>query len=317
METNWDNDLLPALAGTAVRGIFGRPPGGNLTDVASKHIKAARDHGLVFGFSLDDLCLDNRELTRDRNRELRALLDRLVELDVGEVIVSSFFLLELIKDRYPSLSVTISDNIAFDSVQRVHEFVKLGADNVLLRDMNRDFKQLKTVAAALPGVSRLVVNRACVFDCALAITHANERSHIRDRRDAPPLLVADLCVQKLIQQPSGLIRARWIRPEDLVYYEQRGFDDFVIYAPARETDRILAAARAYDTRTSPDNLLDILSLPGDVRFEKVREAVRLDSAVLDSLVEGFMNKDCRRDDCDVCGYCSAVAARAVVSRRPG
>ncbi len=307
VETNWDDELLPHLAGTSCRGIFGRPAGGTLTESAAEHIRAAKADGLAFGYALDELCLDNRELTREGNRGLRRLLDRLEALEVDEVIVSSFFLLELIKDKYPSLAVVISDTVAFDSVQRVREFIQLGAKYVWLRDMNRDFKQLKTLTGAAPGACRLVVNRACTFDCALAITHANERSHTRDDQGGKPLLVAELCIQKMQREPASLLKARWIRPEDLAFYAERGYADFVVYAPTGETARIAAAASAYDTEASPADLLDILSLPDDVCFEEVRQAVTLEAARLDGFLEGFGERDCRHDDCNFCGYCSAAA----------
>ncbi len=314
VETNWDDALLPEVAGTSCRGMFGRPAGGVLTEAAAGHIRTVKRGGLAFSYALDELCLDNRELTREGNRRLRQLLDKLAALEVDEVIVSSFFLLELIKDKYPSLAVVMSDTVAFDSVQRVREFMQLGARYVWLRDMNRDFKQLKTLAGTSPGVCRLVANRACGFDCALAITHSNERSHTRDDHTGTDLLVADLCVQRMLREPAALMKARWIRPEDLEFYATRGFSDFVIYAPTPETVRIVDAVRAYDSAESPANLLDILSLPDDVRFDQVRQAVQLDTAQLEDFVQGFGDKDCRRADCDVCGYCSAAAAAAVRPR---
>ena len=63
----------------------------------AEHVRAARAAGIRFNYLLNGACLDNREFTRQGQKEIRSLLDWLSEIGVEAVTLSSPFLLRIVK----------------------------------------------------------------------------------------------------------------------------------------------------------------------------------------------------------------------------
>ena len=129
----------------------------------------------------------------------------------------------------------------------------------------------------------------------------------------------------------------WIRPEDLHYYEEIGFDKFKIIDRLKETKWLMNAIDAYTKRSYDGNLSDILCsfdtfekevpetpLLGekDLKVDDIQQLREfwdlkpfIDNNKLKELnfLEYFVkNKiDCRNRDCNTCGYCKKIADEVV------
>jgi collagenase-like PrtC family protease len=191
--------------------------------------------------------------------------------------------------------------------------VELGADEINIDYMcNRDFRLLSALRQAVPCELSLLANDLCLYQCPYRQYHYNLVGHAG--QEGHPLggeyfdFCQVSCTTEMLSRPEQLIRARWIRPEDLRHYERLGFAKFKLSGRQMPTAWIARMVRAYAARSHRGNLGEILSgattSPGrDLRFHIANDQ-------LDGFLEHFRTRDCARD-CTACDYCKTVAARAV------
>ena len=125
------------------------------------------------------------------------------------------------------------------------------------------------------------------------------------------------------------MRSRWIRPEDLRFYERIGIDRFKIGSRRWNTEKIVRSVRAYSEGKYDGNLLDILEYMGgfvaalaprlgnDVEehrawMEMLARARIENSRFPANWMQFFVDNECEEMSCEECGYCDRIA-RSVVS----
>jgi hypothetical protein len=134
--------------------------------------------------------------------------------------------------------------------------------------------------------------------------------------------------------PVEIIKARWIRPEDLWAYEKIGYRKFKVVERFKKSDVLLGTVKAYHNRSFEGNLVDMLTLtnpdvylqPNFEYFNKpehvnvpmivqvgglmnfaLRDFIYIDNKKFDGFIEFFMkNGSCRNKDCDKCGFCAMI-----------
>lgn len=353
--TNWDTDLIEALspfpvyeligalAGTPVGG--GRPSfllARTTKQEAAEYVQVAHDKGWSFNYLLNAPCMGNMEYDKETHRDLIQHLEWLCDIGVDTVTVSIPYLLQIIKRQFPELRVKISVIAHVNSIARARFYESMGADEITLDYMsNRDFEFLAKVWNAVSCDLTLLVNDMCLYQCPYRTYHYNICGHASQRWHPMGGFYIDYCVvnctvQKL-SDPAQLIRARWIRPEDLSHYEALGYQKFKISGRRMSTAWLTRVTTAYAQRQYDGNLMDLLNgvTPGvdpDIRspqYEtllsgaKFLQAERLvalgqffpvrpvvDNRRLDGFIDHFAGLQCI-DDCDHCSYCQKVAHEAV------
>jgi hypothetical protein len=218
----------------------------------------------------------------------------------------------------------------------------MGADEITIDYMsNRDFGFLRKIRSAVGCDLTLLANDLCLYQCPYRTYHYNLCGHASQGWHPAKGYYVDYCIVSCTMQklgdPEQVIRARWIRPEDLHRYEELGFERFKLSGRRMSTAWLTRAAAAYARREYPGNLVDLLdgSTPGvdpDMRspqyamvlsgadflrsekllalgqFFPVRPAI--DNKALDGFLEPFETRDCATG-CDRCSYCKTVAERVV------
>ena len=287
------------------------------------------------------------EFTRSGQREIRKLLDWIAGIPVDSVTVTLPYLAKIIKKEYPKLKLHVSTFDYVDTVTKARYWEDLGVDSIVLPNtlFNRNFEALKKFRKHLKCKIQLLANNACLFGCHCVGYHKTIMSHTSQSRDISRGYVVDYCAlscryQRMLE-PVNFIRSDWIRPEDVVYYEEIGIDALKIVGRARSTDFIIRAVDAYTRRDYEGNLLDILAHPyGEKRRQNlhrflrglhyalrffslnsfyVRRMVRsfpalevyLDNKKLDGFMKYFIDGHCKGDPCDGCSYCHDIARKAL------
>src|ERR1019366_9482257 len=118
LAANYDPELVPALAPYPVDEVYGKFPtdgvsGGRPRYLATplsqidlrNYIRLLDRQGIAFNYLLNGACFGNREWTRPWQRKVTALLGKLGEMGVRRGTVSTPFLLELVKRRFPEFKV--------------------------------------------------------------------------------------------------------------------------------------------------------------------------------------------------------------------
>jgi hypothetical protein len=109
--------------------------------ICGSYIRLLDRHGIAFNYLLNGACFGNREWTRPWQKRVTALLARLGEMGVRRVTVSTPFLLELVKRRFPEFKVRVGIYAQVDTPRRARFWEELGADAITLESfsINRNF----------------------------------------------------------------------------------------------------------------------------------------------------------------------------------
>lgn len=348
--TNWDDDLLYGLRGLPVQAVFGKlqhdlvgggRPSSILPEVSwaqmARHIALAHRLGMRFLYLWNVGTLGDQEYGTGYVQALRAQLRSLVDVGVDGLVVGLPWMIPLAKEVSPALEVSVSSFVHVDSPREARQFQSMGADTIILHQTgNRDFATLVEIRAAVSCDLELIANNSCVYQCPYVCAHQTSPA-FHSRTGSKPVLEYELfwCAGRYANDGAEIVRARWIRPEDLHVYEDRGFDRFKIAGRGRDTAWLLRAARAYAARRHPGPLTDIVSMsqhaplalarrraaeggPHADRWEAIAEELGQvgdlvvdNSAIPPDFIDFFLTHDCNARSCRACRYCEQVARKAV------
>jgi collagenase-like PrtC family protease len=339
---NWDRNLIPHLSRieadievygvlpTSAMGSGGSGP--NIPQMtleqAEEFIRLAHSAGLPFNYLLNAPCMNNMEWHKSTHEALREHVAWLCDIGVEGVIVAMPYLLELVKCQFPQLRLEVSTISHVNSVARAQFFESLGADAIMLdSNINRDFKLLEAIRKAVKCELGILTNSSCLYQCPYEYYHNNTLGHASQTHNQLGGWYMDYCVlhcsMSNFSDLSQLIKARWIRPEDVHIYEELGIDFFKVGGRPMSTEWIINASEAYASLSYPGNLHDILNnfSPktrcvadnlSDTQITTIASPpkVYIDNQALDGFIDFFRKQDCL-SECGRCQYCQEIANRVV------
>jgi len=318
---------------------------------AEEYIKYTHSKGIKFIYLYNGSCLNAMEFSKEGRDKLLWELDWAVNrAGVYGITVSTNYLFNLARKRYPKLPVGIGVFTWMGEPQRLKYFEDRGASWIVLAfNINRDFRLLEKIRKAIKHVDLvLFLNNICLYHCPHQTYHPNVLTHFSQSHNRSSNVCVDYhtwtCNKIKLDHPEELLKSRWIRPEDVKVYEDMGYEYFKISDRSRASSWLIRATEAYVKRSYDGNLMDILSLeiPGDEkniqpeinrnfrkRLLKYTKSDRvwlkgsfgwakygrpyIDNKKLDGFlnVKFFRNHDCDSWDCDKCGYCKRWSQKAM------
>ncbi len=366
LAANYDSALVPELKAYPVEEVYGKLPadfagGGRPSYMGdglsprdlARYVALLAENGIAFNYLLNAACLGNREWGRSFQKKLMGLLERLGQMGVKRLTVSTPFLLEAIKTRFPEFYVKVGIYAQVDTPRRARFWEDLGADAITLESfsINRDFRRLAAIREAVGCELQLIANHPCLPNCPLQAYHQNGFAH---GSDGSRRLFIDYCFLRCtrlrLADPSLLIKAAWIRPEDIAAYEALGFGTFKLLERNIPSADLLKRVKAYSRRSFQGNLAEILLpygfketprrgvwwavrhflRPLQLNPFRIRELhhlvrrqgmlfplgqspIRIDATRIPAdFIAGFSDRDCAAGECSRCRYCEEIAQRAVV-----
>jgi uncharacterized protein (TIGR00725 family) len=362
---NWDINLLQQIEKyrEQVSGFYGRAPLANLPgsraatgliDIdrqkAKYHIMRIKEQGFNFDYTLNAPVLKNEfddEIKRQIIEELQW-----VENVADSITVVSPYIVELAKKYAPKLDINVSILAHIDNVVKAKRWADLGVAKINVDwSAIRDFATLKEMAKIFANTKtrlQILVNDPCLFQCPYALCHDLSMAKGSIPKAKYEHYWTFRCLRDYFNDPTEIIKSRFVRPEDLHYYEKIGISDFKIADRNRTTDFIIKSVAAYSQRSYKGNLADILSIFSsasphcasgcranlksdsrklsnqDIETERQRDNfwknelrpslnVYIDNQKLDGFLNHFIvNKpDCRKDCQISCNYCQIWANEAV------
>jgi collagenase-like PrtC family protease len=273
---NFDEALIKGLAGFPVYEVYGKlttdyfgggRPAFYLPEVnrrvVARTVKMVHQGGIQFNYLLNASAMGNTEFTRVGQRKMEEMLDWVDGIGVDSITVANVYFLRLIKRRHPRLKVRVSSHRFTDTPRKVRFWVDQGADVIVVSEVgvHREFATLAAMKQAAQDVDlQLIVNNWCRQDCAIAGNHAVALSAASQSRNRgfPLDYCSILCNQIRLHEPVNFLRANWIRPEDLHYYEKLGYQTFKIVERNTPTQILLERVKAYSERRYDGNLLDLV-----------------------------------------------------------
>jgi collagenase-like PrtC family protease len=362
---NYDGEIVGKLAGFPVGEVYGKFPadavgGGRASymgtplsrrDLAD-YVGVLEKHGIAFNYLLNSACLGNREWSRRWQRKLLRLLESLGTMGIRRLTVSTPYLLGRIKAAFPEFYIKAGIYAQIDTPRRARFWHDLGADALTLESfsINRDFAALRAIRQAVRCELQLIANHPCLPNCPMQPYHQNGLAH---GSDGSRNIFIDYCflscTLRRLEDPSLFIKAYWIRPEDVAYYEALGYEHFKLLERGIPSAELLRRVEAYSRRCSGENLADLILpygfrqapakerfwflrhffRPGQVSplklrpyytlmkqhgmlFAQEKSPFRIDpTQIPGDFLDEFERRLCSRLSCSACRYCEGIAARAV------
>lgn len=354
LASNFDDDLVEQTADLPIANFFGsypvqltgggRPP--RILPLVSPerfraHVAAAHERGRTFYATLNSSDLGLHEYEPKFLERFLADVEHLLDLGVDGFVVALPILIEAIRDAHPKVPISVSTFARIRTVTQGDYFLRMGADTLILEEANRDFALIQGLVRRGAKVE-VLVNQTCLPSCPYRAHHLNTSSLASQPGALCPSFEAPIleCGLEYVRDPAKLLSGIFVRPEDLEVYEEAGVHRFKISGRNRSTAWLVRAAKAYAARRYDGDLTDVLSMvqvkgPRSMERDLLTSGSSRDpalAAAFDPLAEisidnrafpaGFLRHiaatDCDHRSCDECGYCPAVAERAlrIGGRRP-
>lgn len=247
-------------------------------------VNEAHSHGISFNYLLNGATLGGIEQTRRGQKQIRSYLDWLAEIGVDSLTVASPYLLRVIKSKYPRFSVRVSAFAVVDSAEKAKRWEQMGADTICVSAIacNRDFRKLRAIRAGVCCELQLIANAACLNACSHELTHMNMLSNSSRRGDRLKGFCLDYCFlhcsSQRIRDPREVTRGVWIRPEDLILYEEEGYDNFKLVERSCPGDLLDIRVGAYAKRHFDGNLWKLVGPVASVKKSQgtpIRQMIRM------------------------------------------
>jgi len=354
---NWDPVLLERLSreSSSVDTFFGQitddPFGGGrgsflvpkaTREHAKEFIAEARRQGFHFNYLLNGACQDNLEMTREGNRALFNHVEWVASTGADMVTVTLPILLVWIKRHFPQFQVVVSSWARVANTKRAKYWEDIGADEIILAESaTRDFAALHSMRRALRCKLEVIANPSCLYFCYLDTNHINMMTHAAQGGHVSGGFVLDhcqvYCQRMKLGHPDELLKARWVRPEDVSDYEGL-VDSLKLLERFRTTDTLMQVVNAYERRRFDGNWVELLTLPrrkahnppnleylirpdfvnidwmlqmADIFGYSFSDVMEIDNRALDGFAEHFKTHDCYHSSCEECGHCKRWTEKAV------
>jgi collagenase-like PrtC family protease len=352
ISSQWNNDFLELCKHHAVHEVYNSlrtDPFGSARPSAclpettkenvEEHIKKCKEYGINFNYVINTPCLDNREYTLEGRKEYYSFLSWLVDIGVDYVTVAIPYLIELIKKYFPSLKVKVSEIANVNTAHRARYYSDIGVNAITLEIVNnRNFRSLQSIRKAVKEDVELevVVNSGCLYSCPYHDYHNNIVAHTTQNAHELQGYYLDYCMMRCIPrkliQPDEMIKACWIRPEDMHHYEEIGISRFKISNRVGPLSFGKKCLKAYSER-KVSNLAEILT-PLSLEIEEPNTSklesfsnyewknmtkiwsisspeVVINNNKLDGFIDYFKNGNCY-GQCEAdCNYCKTTAEETV------
>lgn len=246
-------------------------------DQVSEYNLRCKKMGIRLNYLLNPLCLGNKDVIPEEHKKIVQYIGALHDMKIEWVTVCSPYLLNIIKEQFPDMKVTIGLYAFINTFQEARNWIDMGADELtLMQSYTRDFNSLRLMLKEFKKYDvnlRILANNGCLHECPFAVNHAAAAAHssVKDNKSTTTYLDYSLinCYLRKIGKPANILASDWIRPEDLHYYEdlckETGNDRLVIKVVERtkSTDFLCNVVDAYINERYDGNLLDLFNWVGN------------------------------------------------------
>ncbi|MFW9822949.1 MAG: U32 family peptidase [Candidatus Thorarchaeota archaeon] len=296
------------------------------------YIRKVHEKKMEFSYLLNAPCMNNMEYDPKYHKELLKYIQWINDIGADSVTVTIPFLIQLIKEQFPKLKIRVSTIAHVNSANRAQFYERLGADEITLDVMiNRDFKTLEEIHKTIKCKIIVLLTDGCLYQCPFRHYHYNTLGHASQTHQQFERNYIDTCILNCsiikFSDAAEVLKARWVRPEDLTHYEAIGIDNFKIAGRRMSTEWITRSVKAFSSRKYEGNLIDVIqgfsmSFGGlekkdpnikltETLGEESKSKLYIDNTKLDGFIDFFKKQNCIAM-CNSCNYCEEWAIKSVL-----
>lgn len=273
-------------------------------------------------------------------RDVTTFLDWLENIGIDNVIVASpafakYLTKPMSKYAFGIIGSTVLNLMTLEQITKFQgTFDRICPATDKNRDTNFLYDANKIVSI------ELLVNEMCLFQCPWRNYHYCQEAansfyaetvsmSIDDNRDAAIKGLENFpiyeCWRCFMEEPSNIIKSRWVRPEDICIYEEIGIEYFKLSGRTMPTEWIIRTTTAYVSRKYKDNLLDLFPIvAGFLSTEKsVNRRFYVNNTFFDNVGRdliihdrGSCSSGCMYKECDFCVRIWEDFVSAGIAREP-
>ncbi|PKM93593.1 MAG: hypothetical protein CVU84_14580 [Firmicutes bacterium HGW-Firmicutes-1] len=306
-------------------------PAETLKDVSKEKMKELIDvlhsNNIKFNYTMNATVSDGREYSSGGRKEILKFIDSLIRIGIDSFTITSPYLIRLIKEHFKDANITASICNEIDTVQKAKQFEDIGVSCIVLnRDINRDFKMLKSIKEKNNCDIKVLCTTPCIYRCMDVYYHSNLSSTMSNElKKAMKISTKEFshtsvnCLYKKINNLYENIKSPWIRPEDMKYYAEIGINYFKIDGRDKTAEYNLDVIKSYLDECFEGNLLYLMNdgYPKDMiqianKLDVAYLKMGINNSSLNSFLQPFVNGSMNcRDGCDICKYCEKIAEKEV------
>lgn len=310
----------------------------------SEAIKLLTKKGKSFNYIINGSNYLNQEFGMDMKRLFHKKIEYLLELGVSMITLSNPFLIAFSKKYFPQLKISLSVINNVDNLKTALMWESMGVNHITLsKNVNRNFELLKAIRDNSNMELQLLANDPCLPGCNLHSYHnqttCNSSLNIFDIPKNKASYCTSMCRATVLRDPTNIIRANWIRPEDIPIYENVGINYIKLVDRKQSTEWILRVVKAYINQSYKGNLADLMSFfeldksdgtkseegtldllkQKDIDYISIplekkklfRFKPYIDNSELNGFINRFLKGNCNGIACKNCNYCKSYADKAL------
>jgi collagenase-like PrtC family protease len=235
-------------------------------DALQTYIHQLETVRIPFYFVMNNLWFKSREGNDIGRENITREVRKLIDFGIKGVILANPLLIKFMHEQFSNLTITASINLELTSVSMITEYLKLGADRIVLgRDVTRDFALLRTILPKYGEKIVLLANTSCILFCPLQYYHSlvtgyetlksigdDDPKGVDEGNDNPDFCFK-YCRGRLLDHPAEILKMPWIRPEDIKHYSAIGLKYLKIQGRTKNVPDQGAILKAYIARKPPQD----------------------------------------------------------------
>ena len=184
------------------------------------------------------------------------------------LVVTSYSLMKFIRKKYDKkIKIYISTIAGILTPSDVEKYLEINPTRIILHhDANRNFKSLKEfgqLAKKNKIEVELMLTESCLKRCPRRAEHYNALLY----PNADDRKFHFFCITKKLMFLNELLKANFIRPEDINLYEKMGFKNFKITGRSKPAKWLPEVTNAYLNRSYEGNLIRLLGVDSRLNAE--------------------------------------------------
>lgn len=281
------NIIIKEIYGTISNGPIGhgRNPD-KVSTISRSHALRIRKYiescNLEFSYLLNTPSVS---LKKDNIKLLKDYLDWIVnDFKADAITIASHNLMKLVRKLYPNIKINISTIAGVLNSKEVENFLDINPSKIIVHhDANRNFYDLKKIVKKSDENNievEVMTTESCLRNCPKRKAHYEYTG-----KGKPDRLFHLFCNTRKFMTPLEILKANFIRPEDMHLYEEIEINHFKITGRSKPPSWLPEVVNAYLNRRYEGNLLRLLGIDPDMNAEKW---VFLNNPALDGFLEGFL-----------------------------
>lgn len=283
----YSNTKVTEIYGTLARGPIGHGRAPDMVPDVSKEYavdfrKYIKKKGLQFVY------LINAPLSFESSFFDQAPVERYLDWIINcfgadALMVTSHDLMELIRAKFSEVPIYISTIAGICNYEQLNSYLDICPKRVVVHhDANRNFSDLEELAAKANKKNiaiEIMLTESCLRQCP------NRKEHYEYLGGArPDRAFHATCNASKVLYPARLLRANFVRPEDIDIYQSMGINIFKITGRSKPAEWLPLVVSAYLKGYFKGNLIRLLGIDPVLKAEKW---IKIENGALDGFLSNF------------------------------